>query len=490
MNLAIIKHKNLNDYKTLLVKLNNLRQQCNFNNIYINTPIKNLNLPITFYIIYNSKKEFDENNKNFFIDLEIIAHLKIIDNTKNYKYSVSPSTNIIKSPIKNNNFLEIYDICVNTNYRNKKIISTLLKQIIQNSKKNLWLGVDVNNIYFSQAIKSYINAGFKNPQLKNYTLNNEIMPFYFIELTTKKNSKSKKYIDKEFMINLSNNLRNFINLVNSHICKLNIFLSVDLTNLLNEFLNYDVEVAGSFQKYNKNSHNIIQNIELLFNKNNLVYGNESYSVNTPKDSEFSFHVHPSICYEKYKCFIGWPSAMDMNITIEDVVFYNLKCHMVISVEGIYFLSLTPEFQYFLMVLQQSQDEFNYIFPILQKNIINIFTEKEQLRVEDYSKINLLKYDEVFELSEYDKNIIYKRWEYITNNLNIKDVFNNKKYFVDKLQQYKYVLDGLNFKLYNAKLIKWNTIGKTDGINIYLEYISDKCNIITTEVNNYIEMLIS
>ena len=485
MNLAILDFNDLNNYTTLVYKLNNLRQQCNFNKINSTNGV--------FYILYSSDRPFDNNNKKFFIDLEIIAHLKIIDNT-NLKYSPSPTSKKIKTPIQNKEFLEIYDVCVNYNYRNKKIISNLLKYIITTQNKRYWLCVDVNNIYFESAIKSYINAGFGNPQLKNYLLSGETFYCDFIELTTPniQEASNKEYTDKEYMINLSNNLRNFNKLVSTHTCKINIFLSIDLTNLLFDTLNYDIEVSGSFQKYIK-STNIYQDIELIFSKSNMILG-EEYGVKLP-GAEFVFHTHPNACYNKLGCFILWPSGIDMASTIKICVYYYLKCHLVITVEGIYFLSLTPEFQYFLMVLSQSENLFEYIFPILTDNILKIFTEKEDLRHIEGAKQGIFKKDDIFEyteildLNDYEKNIVFQRWKYTTNNLRIKQVFDNTKFlYVNVLKKYNYVLDGLNFKLYNAKLIKWKDIGKTDGINMYLEYVSDKCNIVSTEVNNYIEML--
>jgi ribosomal protein S18 acetylase RimI-like enzyme len=516
MNVAIINNNNLNDYVNLLNKINNLRMQCNFGNIYLNTPIKKLKLPINHYIIYNSNIPFD-NSRNFFANLQVIAYLKIISED-------------------NDVFDKIYDICVNVEYRNKKIISNLLKSIIKNytnthkHRKRLWLGVDVNNPYFIPAIKSYVKAGFRNPQLKNYTPNGVEMPFYFVELTTPPYNKLKKYLkssqkniestpgkqdsttsspgisedflkttqrleeNPQYILELSDKLKNFIHLVNNHICQLNIFLSVDLTNLLYEFLNYDVEVGGAFQKYTRNiqspKHNF-ENIELIFNKKNLSYGDAGFTVNVPKDSEFTFHTHPRICYEHYSCFIGWPSGGDMRIIIQDTVKHNAKCQLVVSVEGIYFVSLTTYFQYFLMVLSQSSLEFDYVFKKLTKNINDIFDESLNLRQEQTAKSVLLKYDEVFELSENDKIAVYNHWHNITNNLQIRDVFNTKKFsYVKKLKKFNYVLDGLNFKLYNVKLVRWSEVNKNDGINFYLQYVSDKCNIISTALNNYIEMLIN
>jgi hypothetical protein len=181
----------------------------------------------------------------------------------------------------------------------------------------------------------------------------------------------------------------------------------------------------------------------------------------------------------------------MRIIIQDTVKHNAKCQLVVSVEGIYFVSLTTYFQYFLMVLSQSSLEFDYVFKKLTKNINDIFDESLNLRQEQTAKSVLLKYDEVFELSENDKIAVYNHWHNITNNLQIRDVFNTKKFsYVKKLKKFNYVLDGLNFKLYNVKLVRWSEVNKNDGINFYLQYVSDKCNIISTTLNNYIEMLIN
>jgi hypothetical protein len=507
MNVAIIEMNDLNLYNNLSKKLNLLRKQCNFNDInYSCWPYDTCKA--VYYILYIGI-EFDKSNYNFFTnpfgtriekDVEIVSHLKVIYGSV---------------------YNELYDVCVENGYRNKKITTNLIRQIIelpQNKNKPFWLGVDISNPYFSAAIKSYLNAGFGSPQLKNHTPNGTKLDFWIVELTTNNSSVNlienmKRFISGENTklesdFKLSNELGKFQNYVLNHTCEHTYIIESDLTNILYDLLYEKVEVAGVFNKYKHDkshsarshsarSHSSV--IELIYNTNSQIIGDDQeYTVNLP-DSEYSFHVHPNICLTEFKCFISWPSSVDMRTLVLQYIYGSLRLHFVITPEGIYSMSLTPEFQYFLSVLKFYQTEFEYIFPILEENIFQLFWDIENYRKEHKATSEYFRYDEVFELSELEKEIISKHYNQIVNLVTIADIFNpsyspitqlgvDEQSIISPLEKYNHVVAGLNFTLFHVNLWKWDDIHKNNRIKFKYGYISEDCSISSTVLNNYIEMM--
>jgi hypothetical protein len=97
------------------------------------------------------------------------------------------------------------------------------------------------------------------------------------------------------------------------------------------------EVAGNMyaRKIDSKSNHIIE-----VNKQSMIHGNE-FGVDIV-DGLYNFHSHPRNAYEHYNVKLGWPSAQDyigflLALMEDDTVF-----HLVITLEGIYIMSLSKE----------------------------------------------------------------------------------------------------------------------------------------------------
>lgn len=72
-----------------------------------------------------------------------------------------------------------------------------------------------------------------------------------------------------------------------------------------------------------------------------------------KEYRLSWHTHPHICYRDYRCYLGWPSAGDMQELLKPQWIQHLLCHWVLTVEGVYSIQLDTSWQ---LVLQSWLEE--------------------------------------------------------------------------------------------------------------------------------------
>ena len=94
-----------------------------------------------------------------------------------------------------------------------------------------------------------------------------------------------------------------------------------------------------FNKYNKRC-NCIKKI--FYNVYNITTSNVSdgNSDNAKMvESRFNFHVHPESAYKMFNCELGWPSKDDYITFLQTFLKYDTAFHCVISVEGIYVISV-------------------------------------------------------------------------------------------------------------------------------------------------------
>src|SRR5690606_3194368 len=71
---------------------------------------------------------------------------------------------------------------------------------------------------------------------------------------------------------------------------------------------------------------------------------ETFSVDFMPKTRIIYHTHPRYAYENQKTYLGWPSSQDMKNTFSLYYIKGVVLHLVITVEGIYFIHLNPWFQ--------------------------------------------------------------------------------------------------------------------------------------------------
>lgn len=256
----------------------------------------------------------------------------------------------------------------------KYILSSLLTYFPVDFQILLYVNINKNNL---ETVLFYISNDFDYPKIDNKNL-----------ILYRSN---KVYEDKKLNELALNHLSFVLEKINSNskVFYLNIVIDFETIKYLRKILNIGAtinqnnsitqkEIAARFyvNKIEKNSNNDYIHY-LDFDKNSIIYGEEEkvYIV----DGLYNIHSHPKSAYEKYKVSFGWPSAQDYIGFLSSVYIYGTILHTVLSLEGIYFISIT---EYFLLNLDEivTDKVFNYIIDIIKNGLDNVKNIEEYLEM--------------------------------------------------------------------------------------------------------------
>jgi len=342
--------------------------------------------------------------------------------------------------IETDNIIEIYDVCTLQTERKKGIMSRIFDVVINNyQNKEIWLGIDPENTYWDQVLSFYLNKGFDYPVLtKNTGGGFKILPFTVLGLTKK---MEKSNLSKSELTNLANKLREkyFNSLKN---CTTRLFISLEVTNKLKEYLTKDVEYGGKLlnQGFFKGPDSFSY-ANIVYPLSSEVKGDkgETLRIDLNFNSLLSFHTHPEICYTRSTiCYLQWPSGQDFASLIAKFIYSNWLKHYVVTKEGIYGLQLDIDTQNILLKLSNEEidlliktvnTKYSELHIYLETNI----PEKEYQQnfsyffriINGYTLSNLLKDSEIKFVynPEYDSNlynISFFSWDDISLNNGIFD----------------------------------------------------------------------
>ena len=332
-----------------------------------------------------------KNNKNLFNDVSFINEILGSAIIRKYSY-----TNIVK--------IGIYNVCLYLNEKQGKGYGSVLFNIIlqainglylfpnknenemivenenenamtnenenemivenENEMKILWLGIRLDNPNFKKLAYLYTSFGFRNPKVITNDLNGNSLGFKIMEFS--------KEID-EYIIDENNTKKVFIEIIDIYnhsisqtkSCKFKFIL--DKTAILNlrlmpylntmgrfeSILNNNInnnEYSGSLFIYNayydEKSGDIYYKLSLEMIENNkgisyIIGENEQVII---KDDQRTFHTHPISAYVNWNRLVGFPSGADFHVVFQKGFNSKLQFqfHMVITIEGIYTLSLSEK----------------------------------------------------------------------------------------------------------------------------------------------------
>jgi hypothetical protein len=232
-----------------------------------------------------------------------------------------------------------------------------------------WLGININNVQFNKIAWLYTSKGFEKPIYSNISPDKSILPFYFIQLTSRGhyiNNQDEALIPYFETIDLYNQIKTPLGKEGIFLLKFYFDKSAILSLRLMPFLSFTQtkipigiedyamqrESAGIFLIYNsyqdKNSNEInnILSLETLSDNSLIKYNvGEVGSVNI--EGSKIFHTHPFINYKNYNVLIGTPSGNDLASFLQNFI-NDIKLPMsempqfgtVIAIEGIYIYSLS------------------------------------------------------------------------------------------------------------------------------------------------------
>ena len=170
-------------------------------------------------------------------------------------------------------------------------------------------------------IRKYSENQFGNP----YIYDKNICLVRQLNNTTKTSRNYIKYI-------LKHTERNY--------CTISVKLSDDSINYLKTLcdnIDSQKEIAGNMY-VKKIDNDLVHTVEI--NNKSIIQGDD-FGVDIV-EGLYNFHSHPRNAYKKYNVKLGWPSGQDyvgfLLASIEDGTVF----HMVITIEGIYIITLTKE----------------------------------------------------------------------------------------------------------------------------------------------------
>lgn len=244
---------------------------------------------------------------------------------------------------ENNNFdtvlLKYTDNAIYSNNINNEILEIFVK-ILDVSFIKLFLNqIKKSNIkvllYIDPLLlDSYLNKelaiiNFQLPLLTYKTYSGIKLKNRYIQLFLTLDENSKLIIDPDTTISELNQL-----IINPYPNVLDYYISINTCNFLKNYLQESFEYGGTFKLIN-NEFVIDQIIKGEFDK-----------VIVP-DGTFYFHTHPEICYKNYGCYVGWPSGQDFFGTLYRFLNHNDLISFVITKEGIYVITIHPDFMYII-----------------------------------------------------------------------------------------------------------------------------------------------
>ena len=312
----------------------------------------------------------------------------------------------------------VYDVCLTKAIGSGKgkllvsIFMTYIEITYSTMYENIWLGIKLDNVNFDKVCNIYTSYGFSNQFISARDIFGNQTGFSFLSL----NKKIKNFVNDEddtistfhnclYMKNSNNtNKHGAVNLVFSKSClfKLRLFPFltsggiVPLQEANSPYENHH-EYSGSFvvtkDFYDMNTNALKYKLafETIGKNREIEYKiGEKESVAIKFDS-FSYHTHPIALYKNYNVLIGTPSGGDFQSFIESLTPYEFttpdpnrspgQCHFVVTLEGIYCISLHENFiKNFLPIMT------NYDLPTFRNNIATTMEYPFPERTFDWNNI--------------------------------------------------------------------------------------------------------
>lgn len=222
----------------------------------------------------------------------------------------------------------------------------ILKQVIENVLSSipndviLWIGILLNDPNLIVLIKDCISVGFHEPYICKISplgtnFNNYVLCMLRENDIVNNNAENDiKYVLNQFISNHKN------------CCTINVRLSNNAVEYLSSVskMGSTINENGVITQKELAGKLIVGNID-----NDLIYNldvdRKSIVIGEEEGVEiiggiYNFHSHPREAYDRHNVKFGWPSAQDYVGFLGSSFKYDTILHIVVSLEGIYIISLT------------------------------------------------------------------------------------------------------------------------------------------------------
>jgi hypothetical protein len=278
-----------------------------------------------YYLKNNPKSKFNKGQNALIIFLKSdddIVFPEVVEQAKEFlffSYNLKDKISFIHDDVINKNTLDLF-------------LDDLLKTFPSSCVIEVEFKTELNDYSL------YTDKGFKNPYFKNNSLylqryNNYISP---------KEIKSVSTINK---------IQCVLETKSNEFCPVNFKFDIDTAKHLTKLVSHvnvldngkikQKEIAGCFKVSHftrTKDENIVAVLEIT--KQDMIFGDDQ-DVDIITNCKYTFHTHPKEAYKNNGVKLAWPSANDYKAFLYSIIYGKEGFHSVITIEGIYIISIKP-----------------------------------------------------------------------------------------------------------------------------------------------------
>jgi hypothetical protein len=298
---------------------------------------------------------------------QLLAH---IDQT----YAQHLAAYVVLIEFKAANTIELYDVCTLVAHRRKGAMKAMMSHIAGGyTGMTLWLGVALDNPLWDVVVKSYIGVGFGSPYITFTTPGGGArlsFPIMGMTLVTNGSIPVPSQAIVNDNISIANRLR-AKNVNPKPVCMSK--QTLEKFSDKSGFIMFPRETGGAFTFTEAPTM-----VELGFDAKDLVIG-DMLMINYIPPAIFTFHTHPVICYVENGCYIGWPSHVDMCLSLTKYGLDKQIQHFVFTMEGVYGIEPSTYAKVVFDIIGETWAENGKFFERLMSNIEAYFFNILQFR---------------------------------------------------------------------------------------------------------------
>jgi hypothetical protein len=316
--------------------------------------------------------------------------------------------------------IEVFDLCSDDPGVRDILLVALLDLY---RAAHIWVSYIPGSPQADDLLNLYLRFGFIKPHLTNSTLTGKGLNYFAITLILPPNSSRR--ISRKEEKRIRQEVHRLTQEFQHNYCQSNIFLPLSTCEKLHTYLDKKKEYAGlltvtdHFMVYEQD-YALVEydpDSETSEPDNHEASNNNTIMHVRPPMGIMSWHSHPKVAYGN-DSFLGFPSASDIVASIYDGEAGLLK-HFIVSVEGIYSISLTMDFTKFWATLNENDLKDAKLREYITEEITEIFSWLEDKRtiLELHTRVEANKeYKSEEEKQHQEERNIFLEFMKIANNL--------------------------------------------------------------------------
>jgi len=418
-------------------------------------------------------------------------------NNETLQYIIQNISSFMTAVVFNYPYIEIYTVCTNPDHRSKSYAKKLIffLQIYFNPQR-IWLGIDPFSFYFVAALKTYAAVDFEYPYLSNQSpIGRKFGDLYVVGLNwyRHRNTIYGTYEEKVVADQQEQNILKYketVRLAKSErikylssigYCSMVLYLSDSCQETIKPLIKEEAEYSG---KLKIRCTSRTDKCLLIIDEPPL----EGNQADAPfLAGNITYHTHPLSCYVNEQCKYGWPSDQDNINVLDGLDNAGTRLHFVFTVEGIYTISIIPQFENLWNLLNKNCK--SLIKSALKKYITPSHGERHYSK-EDLGPVLLNKRRSIKLLAREQANTEKSNW-YIRK-INSIDLDTLLTYPEGNLEEKNQINTWCNLsrkvgstkiKIFNTSFLPYNYITESTPINIIYRIAQDATCLLQHEMED-------